>query len=137
MASMVSRRENTVEGCEEAKRDALEAWKYLYEHPDASGKDDLPAEIKEKIKDDWCKCPLCDIFFKPFASRPCYGCPLEEETKAKTYCPLYERYLEAVDNGGRAEELGYTDLSEYKAEIASAAKAIYNRILAWDTSVEE
>ena len=137
MASMVSRRENTVEGCEEAKRDALEVWKYLYEHPEASGKEDLPAEIKEKVKNDWCQCPLCELFFEPCTSYPCHGCPLEEETRAKTYCPLYKRYLDALGNRGKARFLDYADLSEYDAEVVSAAKAIYDRILSWDTSAEE
>lgn len=137
---MARRRENTPEGRASAKADALEVWKYLYEHPEVSGKEDLPDELRDRIRKDHSECPLCSIYFCDSSDiDPCKGCPLQEETRDSdlTYCPLYRRYVLAIYECAFARIHGCVDLSEYAEAVVKAAKAIYDRILEWDTSVEE
>ena len=44
---------------QEAKEITLEVWRYLKDHPWISEKKNLPKKLYAKIKDLYCRCPLC------------------------------------------------------------------------------
>jgi len=59
----------------EAKELTLEVWRYLAEHPEISGKKQLPREIHCKIERLKVGCPLCELYW--YKGRlGCSGCPL-------------------------------------------------------------
>jgi hypothetical protein len=60
---------------EQAKRETLEVWRYIAEHPgNIFEKDDLPEMYKAVIKNYYHMCPLCEYFMEKSRSTGNYFC---------------------------------------------------------------
>jgi hypothetical protein len=87
---------------QEAKELSLEVWRYLAEHPEIWSKGELPYSIYVKIKDMFCRCPLCELF--SVCGRGCSGCPLSGNGY---YCDTsgmpYNRWWQSTTSDSRKE----------------------------------
>jgi hypothetical protein len=96
----------------EAKELTIEVWTYIAEHPEISGKNELPEELYSKIKNLEAGCPLCELFLKS----GCTGCPLDA---ARNRCALYSSFY------------SLWRCAETRGERSAAAWGIVNIVKEW------
>jgi hypothetical protein len=60
-----------------AKKETLELWEYIVQHPESDGKNHLPKSIFNKIKYYYRMCPLCEYNKSETGKAMCCNCILE------------------------------------------------------------